>query len=152
MAASAKSVANEFLRLAAAETKPLTNMQLQKLVFLGQGYSLALLDRPAYFNNTHAWQWGPVVPALYKALQKYGSGQVSEFIATESNDDALGQEDRNVLRGVWNGYKNYSGSQLSEITHRPGSPWSKTWATRRFGVIPLEDIREYYASLVAPAR
>ncbi len=146
MAVSAQTVANTFLRFAKDEGVPLTNMQLQKLVFLGQGYSLALLDRAAYWNNTHAWQWGPVVPRLYKDLQQYASGQVSDFIPV-ATDEAIEPALEEVLNAVWTAYKKLSGSQLSEITHRPGTPWSKTWANSKFGVIPIDDIKAYYSNL-----
>ena len=133
--------------MARSEGRPLTNMQLQKHVFLGQGYGLALLDLPLYYQNTHAWQWGPVVPKLYKALQQYGSGQVTQEIGSEDELDTTSDEYR-VLSGVWNAYKMYSGAQLSALTHRDGSPWSKTWSQSKFGVIPLEDIKAYYSGLL----
>ena len=123
-------------------------MQLQKHVFLGQGYCLALLDSALYHQNTHAWQWGPVVPKLYKELQKYGSGQVTEELAAEDELDPASDEYQ-VLSGVWNGYRGYSGAQLSALTHREGSPWFKTWNETKFGVIPLEDIKTYYSGLLS---
>jgi uncharacterized phage-associated protein len=128
-------------------------MQLQKLVFLAQGYTLALLDRPAYYHNTHAWQWGPVVPKLYKKLQQYGSGEVTTPLDIPADDTGhLDSEVARILKGVWSAYNKFSGSQLSEITHRPGTPWSKTWATSKFGVIPNEEIKNYYSKLIAPPR
>src|ERR1700722_18264970 len=110
--------------MAKAEGGPLTKMQPQKHVFLGQGYCLALLDSALYHQNTHAWQWGPVVPKLYKALQQYGSGQVTDEIKIDDELDPSSPE-YEVLVGVWNAYKKYSGAQLSALTHREGSPWYK---------------------------
>lgn len=148
MAVSSQAVANAFLDLARNEGRPLTNMQLQKLVFLAQGFSLALLGREIYYHNTHAWQWGPVVPKLYKQLQKYGSGEVTDCLQVPLDDHgSIDPDEERIIASVWNGYKRYSGSQLSEITHRDGTPWSKTWATSKFGVIPLQEIKEYYAKL-----
>jgi len=138
------------LRLARSEGKSLTNMQLQKLVFLAQGYALALLGRPVYYQNTHAWQWGPVVPKLYKALQSYGSGIVTQDIPSE--DELTEGEEMEIVRGVWDGYKQYTGSQLSNLTHKPGSPWSSTWEKERFAVIPPELIGSYYKQLLPAAR
>jgi len=148
-AVTAHAAANEFLRLAGEEGKSLTNMQLQKLVFLGQGYCLALLGRQLHRNNTHAWQWGPVVPRLYKDLQKYGSGVVSE--AVPSIDQLQSEDELRIVRAVWKAYRNYSGAQLSALTHKPGSPWAKTWETNKFGIIDPNDIKAYYGRLVARA-
>jgi len=148
MAVSAQAAANAVLQFARAEGVPLTNMQLQKHVFLGQGFCLALLDRPLYYNNTHAWQWGPVVPKLYKSLQKYGSGVVTAEIPAQDALD-LTSEEAGVLKAVWDAYKSYSGGQLSELTHRPGTPWSRTWAQEKFGIISNDEIQAYYRSVLA---
>lgn len=147
MEVSSHAVANAFLKLAKAKGKPLTNMQLQKLVFLAQGYALALLDRPIYYNNTHAWQWGPVVPKLYKSLQRYGAGIVTEELQSE---DVLAEDsdEYGIVEGVWDGYGSYTGGQLSTLTHKPGSPWETQWSAKQFGVISTDDIKAYYKGLV----
>lgn len=148
MPVSVLAAANALIRLARKDERALTNMQVQKHVFLGQGYCLALADCPLYYNNTHAWQWGPVVPNLYKALQGYGSGNVTDEIP--ANDELVpGSKEYNILEAVWKAYGKYSGFQLSEMTHRPGSPWSRTWEKSKFGIIPIEDIQAYYRELVA---
>ena len=145
---TAQAVANAIIRMAKAEGRTLTNMQVQKHVFLAHGYCLAILDRPLYSQDTHAWQWGPVVPKLYKALQKYGSGNVTDEIQAE---DVLDEDtpEYKILKGVWAVYKSYSGMRLSELTHRENTPWSRTWNEKHFDIIPLNVIRDYYTELVA---
>lgn len=148
---SACAVANEFLRIARLEQKTLTNMQVQKLVFLANGYCLALTGSPLYYHNTHAWQWGPVIPQLYKALQKYGNNAVTDDL---SAPDAIAPEDTEafgIIRGVWRGYGNRSGFELSSLTHQQGSPWWQTWEKDQFGIIPAETIAAYYKKLVGEA-
>jgi uncharacterized phage-associated protein len=147
MTVSAQAVANEFIALANSEGKALTNMQLQKLVFLSQGYTLALFDKPLYYQDTHAWQWGPVIPKLYKSLQKYGNNFVDERLDT---DDALDPEsdEMEIVKAVWDGYGHLTGSQLSALTHKPNTPWTITWRNDRFGVIPNDLIAEYYKGII----
>lgn len=146
MTVSSHAIANEFIKLAQAQDKPLTNMQLQKLVFIANGYTLALFDRPLYYHNSHAWQWGPVIPKLYKSLQKYGSGFIKEFLASE--DTVEDEEDLDVIKGVWDAYGHYTGIQLSTLTHQKNTPWSITWEKERFSVIPNELIAQHYKGLV----
>lgn len=145
MAISAQAAANALIAMAREENRLLSNMEVQKHVFLGQGFCVALLglDNPLYYNNTHAWQFGPVVPKLYKSLQKYGSGYVTEPVAAEDVLDPSSKE-HEILKAVWDGYKVYTPFQLSELTHLPGSPWSKTWETDKFGIIPLNLVAEYF--------
>lgn len=58
MAYDARSVANELLRLAKTRGITLTNMQVQKLVYIGHGYSLAILHRQLFRQPVEAWRWG----------------------------------------------------------------------------------------------
>ena len=149
MAVHANIIANEFITLAQQEGKQLTNMQLQKLVYIAQGYNLALLDQCLYFNNTHAWQWGPVVPNLYKKLQKYGSGIVTNLIAIQEDIVApIPIESEEVITAVWDSYGSYTGGQLSSITHQSDSPWSVTWAEKHFSIIPIKRITAHYLKKV----
>jgi len=147
MSVSSQAIANKFFELAKSEGKLLTNMQLQKLVYISQGFSLALLDKTIYFHNSHAWQFGPVIPKLYKSLQKYGNGHVTEQLLAEDKLPNESQEIK-IVKGVWQGYGHFSGGQLSALTHKPGTPWSQTWESNQFGIIPRELMSEYYKRLL----
>ena len=154
MSFSAHSIANQFIKLAKKEAKQLTNMQLQKLVFIANGYSLVLLERPLFYHNSHAWQFGPVIPKLYKTLQKYGSGFVSDFLPLpDPNETAISEdsEEYELIVGVWGAYGHLTGSQLSGLTHKEGTPWSETWSKSKFAVIDNELIANHYKGLVESA-
>ncbi|WP_074776189.1 Panacea domain-containing protein [Nitrosospira multiformis] len=150
MAVTSHAVANEFIRIAQEQHKQLTNMQLQKLVFIAQGYSLAIRDAPLYVHNTHAWQWGPVIPKLYKSLQKYGSSFVTDPLETSDTIDPTSDE-AELIKAVWDSYGHYTGGQLSALTHRQNTPWSKTWEKEKFAVIDNDLIADYYKKLVETA-
>ncbi len=141
---SAESVANAFLDLARRDGKFLTNMQLQKLVYIAHGYSLAKLGKPLFHNNIHAFEWGPVIPNLYKTLKRYGAGEVKELIPTDAAPISGDTEEMEIIREVWQDYGEFSGWELSDLTHRKGTPWSETWRNNPFGVISDELIAEYY--------
>lgn len=142
---SSLAIANKFIELAKKEGKLLTNMQLQKLVIIAHGYTLALRGHPLYHEKTYAWQWGPVVKELYQSLQKYGRDFVTEPISTNDklSDDG---EEMEIVRAIWKFYGHFTGSQLSALTHRPDTPWSITWELEPFGVISDSLILEHYKS------
>lgn len=99
MTVSSHAVANRFIEIAANASVPLTNMQLQKLVYITNGYSLALNSCPMYFDETHAWQFGPVIPRLYKPLRKYGNSFVTDPLCA---DDRLEDDtDLDIVEAVW---------------------------------------------------
>lgn len=157
------AVANEFIRLAREEGRILRNVQLQKLPYIAQGWSLALRDKPLIKQTVKACHYGPVYQKLYDSLAQYGSGPVLDFIhENDSSRDItietrgskvtgnLCDDDLNLIKVVWNNYRNYSAYQLSALTHQPGTPWSQT---REKGKreIPNDLIREYYCNLLKSA-
>ena len=143
---SAAAVANAFLQLAKQENKSLTNMKLQKLVYIAHGWSLALLDMPLLSDEVRAWQWGPVIPSLYEQLKHYGSGVVTEPVAAFDEVPPNSQE-MQVIRGVWRSYGKHDPFWQSAITHQKGTPWSETWSESHYSTIDPERIKRHYLYL-----
>lgn len=144
---SAARIANAFLELAKQRGKQLTNMQLQKLVYIAHGFYLALFDEPLFYNEVKAWDWGPVIPKLYKALRRYGAGVVTELIPIDEPQE-LDSRAMSVLKQVWTAYGPYSGPQLSTITHQEDTPWRETYEKDKYGIIPNELIAAHYKKLI----
>jgi uncharacterized phage-associated protein len=144
---SAIAVANAFIELAKKEGKQLTNMQLQKLVYVAHGWCLALLRKPLFYNDVKAWPWGPVIPSLYNRLKKYGKGVVSDTIPTDHDPVDPHTEDMSLIKSVWDAYKEFDGLQLSAMTHTEGTPWAETWKSIKYGKISDESIAQHYRQL-----
>jgi uncharacterized phage-associated protein len=155
----ALAVANSFLDIASGHGKTLGPMKIQKLVYYAHGWNLAINDAPLINEYVEAWEYGPVIPSVYHAFKKYGSGAITEkgskvalvdhntiqFITPTVSD----AETLDLLNVVWDGYGDLSAIQLSNLTHEPGSPWSQTHAKSpgRKGVdIPDELIKEYFVA------
>jgi len=161
MSFSAQAVANEFINTAGKGR--LDPMKLQKLVYFAHGWHLAIEDAPLIRQHFEAWQFGPVIPDLYRALRDYGAGNVTEY-ATKFNSltsrhvspripSDAGEEARaaiDVIRDVWSVYGPYSAIKLSNATHMDGTPWAKWYdPAKHHVVIPNEDIKAYFDSLNA---
>jgi len=158
MAHSAAAVANEFLELAKKAGRTLTPMQLQKLVYIAHGWSLAITGHPLVDERVEAWQWGPVYPSLYDALKFYGSGTVKDEIHRNnwaSNEAIRGPvvaedftaEETAIIQKVWEVYGDLEAFQLSALTHDENTPWSKSYDGTRHKVIPNSAIREHFLEL-----
>ena len=146
----AKAVVNIFIKFAKDENKKLTNMQLQMLTYIAQGYTLAITDEKLYYEDTMAWRWGPVIIDLYQSLQKYGQNYVTQDLDVEIGETDPGKDKMEIIKEVYKRYGGYSGYQLCEIIQKPKTPWSEIWNNdkKKILIIPklmnISLIKEYY--------
>lgn len=152
MAHDARAVANELIRLALASNRPLTPMQIIKLVYLCHGWMLGLYGRPLVRQVAQAWRYGPVFHDLYQSLKKYGASHVTELIPNVPEERFDAQE-RDLIRQVFEKYGRFSGIVLSNMTHEDGSPWHQTWS-RGLHSAPISNdlIADYYRRLINEPR
>ncbi|MBZ5641146.1 MAG: DUF4065 domain-containing protein [Acidobacteriia bacterium] len=100
----------------------ISNLKLQKLVYYGQGFHLAVFDEPLFNEEIVVWQHGPVVVDLYHRYKKYGAGSIPpEEIDLEKYDPKL----RELLDEVYSVYGQFSASKLRALTHEE-PPWKDT--------------------------
>lgn len=162
-----RAIGNWFLDRADADDKPLTAMKLQKLAYVAHGWFLAYTDNPLVHDAVEAWKWGPVFRSLYREFRDFGSDSIAtraiafdggslceKQISLEDYGDA--KETSDFLEGIWQGYGGYSAGQLSNITHREGTPWHQMYERmgnniEPFTVIPNEMIKEHYKNLALTA-
>ena len=144
MCYSAISVANAFIDIAGRHGRTITNLSLQKLVYLAHGWYYAITDTPLINEDFQAWRYGPVVYSLYNALRSYGAGVVTDKIPS-SFCVPTDSEDYKFLQAVYEKYGSLSVTQLVALTHQPGSPWEKAGSgVHEFAIIDQNDIRDYF--------
>ena len=134
----------------------ISNLKLQKLLYFVQGFFLALDDKPCFSNRIEAWDFGPVVPDAYHEFKIFGSNSIppiktyfkfnnnfwdSETI--EFDESIIEDSDKYKISTVLNLFKNYSTTQLVNITHNQ-NPWKDVYNTSRNTLITNESIREYF--------
>jgi len=140
-------VANKLLGLAKKGSRGLTPLKLVKLVYLCEGWSLALRDKSIIREEVEAWQYGPVIPELYAKIRHFKATPVTHL---DSGEDVLSPDQEELIKSVYDAYKHLSGMQLSDLTHQAGTPWSKTWDKRnRKQVIPTSLIKDHFKELAA---
>jgi uncharacterized phage-associated protein len=157
MSYSSLAIANAFLELdeqSTVKVPAMTNMKIQKLVYIAHGFTLAMCDGlPLISSHVHAFQWGPVMPVLYDRLKKYGKNPVPKVlpllpeIATIDLNDPSSVETA-IIHGVWDKYGKLRADELSNITHQPDTPWDITWKATPFGVIPNDLIQSHYLGIL----
>jgi len=122
-------------------------MKLQKLLYLANGWHLAIFDKPLVKEKVQAWKFGPVFPSLYRDFKRYGNQPIDPF--WEDYNYSIGQDQPvvDLLDAVLDKYGHLSAIQLSRLTHQEETPWSRTWDGTPDKSIPDELIAEHFRSL-----
>lgn len=145
--ANAAQVANRFRELS-GET--LTPLQLLKLVYIAHGWNFAINNGPLIHDRIEAWQYGPVVPSLYRQIRQFRAEPVIQPIP--DGDVALTDREIALIDTVYGTYGHLSGGQLSSMTHRPGTPWAIAWERGRNSEITNDLIESHYRQLAQERR
>ncbi|KTT76373.1 Panacea domain-containing protein [Sphingomonas endophytica] len=148
-----RAIANRILELRDAGEKPLTVMQLIKLVYVADGWATTLIGRPLSKTEPQAWQYGPVYPDLYRAFKRFGPNPVTAPATIPGTDvafkESFAPEEERVLAAILDTYGKLSAFQLSDLTHQPGTPWSKAYQNGAYSPIALHDIKAHFDELKA---
>lgn len=97
----------------------LTHLQLQKLLYYCQGWSLGIRKKPLFSERIEAWSHGPVVKAVWTVFKDCANRPIDQ---AGSTGGSLSDGERDLVAAVWNVYKKYSGWGLREMTHSE-APW-----------------------------
>ncbi len=154
---NALAVANFFIKKSFDTGEPVTNMKLVKLVYIAHGWYLGLSGQPLLTEPVEAWKYGPVVPSIYYSFKDYGGETIKQMVtAGNANESALVTlSDPDLvpfLEKIWEVYGQFSGVDLSAMTHQDNTPWKQVWDTQgkhsNNVIIPNDLIKEYYQKLV----
>jgi uncharacterized phage-associated protein len=147
-----RAIANKILEICKADGRSVTLMQLIKLVYLADGWSMALRDAPLSKLPPQAWQYGPVYPTVYKAFKRFGTRPVTEAAADNASGIEIVEEfstdELALIRQVVDSYGKFHAFRLSEIMHQPGTPWTTTVEkSGNYAEIPIDVIANHFRSL-----
>lgn len=145
-------IADAFITRALNEGKELSNLKLQKLLFLANGIHLVAseLKQPLCDEPIAAWPYGPVLPNVYHAFKRYGNLNIT----TPSLEAQLGlyktplsPDAETSINTAWEIGKDINAVQLSNWSHNIGSPWYKATQEQK-AIIPNEYITDFFKPLV----
>lgn len=58
----------------------ITNLKLQKLLYFIQAYYLVAFDKPCFEEPIEGWDFGPVVPEVYKRFLPLGGCDIQPHV------------------------------------------------------------------------
>ena len=123
-------------------------MQLLKLVFIAHGWMLGLYGRPLICDTVQAWKYGPVIPDLYRSIRHFRNNPVTGVLATTDGTD-LDEFETDLINQVFENYGQYTGIQLSMLTHQAGSPWHMVYKPNQADTVISNDLIKLYYSVKA---
>jgi uncharacterized phage-associated protein len=121
---NAKLVADYILILSNPDEGDLiSHLKLQKLLYYCQGFHLAIHDTPLFTEPIFHWEHGPVVEAVYRQFNQYGSDALP--IPQNLDLSQLTSVQIESIQEVYDVYGQFSAWKLRQMTHDE-EPWLTT--------------------------
>ena len=139
---SALEVANYVVKYSNEKNMPISNLKLQKLMYFVQAEFLVETGEPCFSEEIEAWDFGPVIPVVYRKYRVYGSANIPYFGGDLLSMIAPNDKER-IIEMIKQCAK-YSASKLVEITHKQ-TPWIESYSPYHNNVIPKDKIRAFFA-------
>lgn len=142
---TALDIANFYIQLVhSLPDNSIDNLKLNKLLYYVQGWSLNRLGGVMFQDEIQAWDFGPVIPAVYHRFKTYGARSI-EAPEEDFDESRLSTEELELLIDVYRYYGKYTGWALKEMTHESGSPWDLVYEQNKNRIIPVESIKSHFA-------
>ena len=110
-----------------------THMRVQKLLYILQGFSLALYDKPALSESFAAWPFGPALESVFADLSKWGDERITSMIPEPSLLHRRIEQGFlpvctdgdfwNLLHRVLQSYRDWSDVKLGALANGELSAW-----------------------------
>lgn len=113
---------------------PISNLQLQKMLFFAQvDYMIKHDGEKLFSDDIYAWQYGPVIPYVYNAYSRYGGSPILQVLLPDQDEadinlfqqgaDPVIAAMRQSLIGVYETWANRPAWLLVAESHKPGKAW-----------------------------
>ncbi|MCK1693757.1 SocA family protein [Bradyrhizobium sp. 144] len=122
-----------------------TNLALQKILYLAHMVHLGRTGQRLIEGEFQAWDYGPVNPQLYRAVNMFGDEPIKDvFFGAPS---IFGSPEEETLREACELLIGRRASELVAMTHSENGAWAKHYVPGvRSKVIPDADIVAEYSA------
>lgn len=150
--ADAVDVAYYMLKIAKNDNLDMTNLKLQKLVYIAHGYMMATHGAKLIDEKPQAWRYGPVVHSVYDQFKGYKDRKID--IDTDNIEDfSLNTDEKKLIKDVLSAYGGENAIDLVNLTHEKDTPWDDVWnkgegKRELFAEIPHDLIKRHFKKAV----
>ena len=121
----------------------LSNLELQKMLYITHvvyfGRHKAVLLEDCFY----AWDYGPVLPNVYKKLKIYGADPVGNIFKQYNDLDKKALESQ-IIEEAYTNLKHLTPAQLVALTHVKNGAWEQTYTKCPYTKINDELILQEY--------
>ncbi len=128
-------------------------MQLLKLSAIAHGFTLVATDDPLVTESLQAWKFGPVFPSIYEEFKHYERRPIFRPALVGGFDirSDFFEPEKEIMTAVCTVYGELDAWELSGLTHKPDTPWTKAFDSKGWPqvrrTIDNETIKKYYQRL-----
>ena len=120
MTYKAIDIAKYIVNKCTQDLKPISNLQLQKILYYIQKAFLVEFGSPAFNDRIEAWQFGPVVPVVYSRYCGFGAAP----ILIKYTNVTIERNDVQVIDPIIEEKRSKYPWDLVKDTHAPQKAWS----------------------------
>lgn len=120
---TALNIAKYMVMKCANENQPISNLQLQKILFYIQKEYI-INDSRLFDDLFEAWQFGPVIPKVYYSFCEFGSMPIVPIVPYKITIDS---EVRQTIDPIIESKRELYPWDLVNETHKPGGAWDKIY-------------------------
>lgn len=121
---TASDAARFMVNLCIDDKHPISNLQLQKILYFCQLESYRRSGTPLFCDDFEAWRYGPVIPSVYRLFSIFGGLAISSRVKEPEN---LSSRERSLIQSVARRLRMLRPWELVAETHSDGSPWDLTY-------------------------
>ena len=133
-----------------------SNLKLQKLLYFVQAFFLINDCPPCFDEKIEAWDFGPVVPEIYREYKRYGGMDIPTidyYVKFDKKniwnteriyyEDIISDDDKEMIQAVVDKFAHCSATFLVNLTHNQ-DPWINAYVNGQRNEITKEDIKRYF--------
>lgn len=142
---SALSVARHIIDYSHEIGYGISNLKLQKVLYFVQAEFLVSTPSPCFSDIIEAWDFGPVVPAVYHRYKVYGSAIIPASNAPWMSifEQPISEDDKRLINSVVDKLIGYSAATLVNVTHNQ-APWKNAYVRGYNNPISNHSIRAFF--------
>ena len=140
MTYQARDIAEYIIYREASQGRTVSNLRLQKLLYFVQAQFIVQKDVPCFTERMEAWDYGPVVPEVYRAYKFYGSNAIPY---TKTSFRHIDDADKVLIDSMLDSCSDYSTSTLVDMTHSQ-NPWKFAYQNPLDNEITISSMYHYF--------